>query len=431
MAAWKQILISVLVLLVAGFAGAKLSPTVAVFMASHGLAVPMAALGLMAPADPSAADGKASAGGGTGAPKVGSSRKSQVVLQIAGSAIINDKVAVLGTGTALQSVIVLPKANGILTEVDVQSGAEVTAGQVIARLDSSTQEIARDKAKLALADAERTLQLNKVLVQNNAAPANQTQSVDLAAKMADLSVRSAEQDLSDRVITAPIPGVVGIVRVSLGNAVTPQTQIVAIVDSSSLVVNFWLPERLAGQVKVGDDAELVPVSRPEATLKAKVTSIDNQVDPASGTFEVQAQVLNTDGSLQPGMAFTVALKFVGQTYVTVDPLAVQWGSGGAFVWRFAEGKVQKVAVRIVQRNTENVLVAGGLKAGDQIVTEGLDGLKQGADVDIFGKDASAALPKPVTPATSSAQAAEAPASGTPTLTDKPKKTGDPAATVGN
>lgn len=400
---WKQILMSLIVLVVAGWIGLKLSPVAAGFMASHGFAGPMASLGLMPSADTGIATAKA---------KTGAGRKTTVVLQVSGSAIINDKVTALGTGAALQEVMVLPKSTGTLTQVLVQSGATVTAGQLIARLDSDVQEIARDKAKLALDDAQRTMERNTALVQNNAAPASQAQAVELAAKVAVLSLRSAEQDLADRSITAPISGVVGIIRVTAGNAVTATTEIVTIEDSSALLVNFWLPERLSGQVKVGDSASLVPVARPEMTLTAQVISIDNKIDPNSGTFQVQARVANPDGSLKAGMAFTVGLKFVGQTYVTVNPLSVQWGSDGAYVWRVEGGKVEKVAVRIVQRNTENVLVAGAVKPGDMIVTEGLDGLKAGAEVQVFGADVTAAAPaasKGADAGTGSAQAAEMPA----------------------
>ena len=421
MAAWKQILLSLVVLIVAGVIGLKLSPSAAGFMAGHGFAGPMARLGQMPSAD-------ADAGIATGKPKTGSGRKTTVVLQVAGSAIINDRVAALGTGAALQEVTVLPKSTGTLTQVLVQSGATVTAGQLIARLDSDVEEIARDKARLALDDAQRTMERNTALVQNNAAPASQAQAVELAAKVAVLTLRSAEQDLADRSITAPISGVVGIVRVTPGNAVTATTEIVTIEDSSSLLVNFWLPERLSGQVKVGDSATLVPVARHEVTLTAEVISIDNKIDPNSGTFQVQARVANTDGSLKAGMAFTVGLKFAGQTYVTVNPLSVQWGSDGAYVWRFEAGKVEKATVRIVQRNTENVLVAGDVKPGDSIVTEGLDGLKQGIEVQVFGADTSATAPATIKAdaGTGSAQAAEAPAGGAAPAT---AATGKPASTT--
>lgn len=388
-------------------------------MAGQGFAAPMASLGLL-PSVP------AETGEAPGPGKSGSGRKATVVVQAAGSAILNDKVTALGTGAALQEVTVRPKSTGTLTGVLVQSGAKVTAGQVIARLDSVVEEIDRDKALLAADDAQRTMERNAALAESNAVPASQAQAVELAAKVAVLSLRSAEQNLADRSIVAPISGVAGIIRVTQGNAVTAQTEIVTIEDSSSLLVNFWLPERLAGQVKVGDSANLVPVARPETTLTSSVLSIDNKIDPNSGTFQVQARVPNPAGTLQAGMAFTVGLKFVGETYVTVNPLAVQWGSDGAYVWRLTDGKVDKVMVRIVQRKTENVLVAGEVKPDDSIVTEGLDGLKPGAEVQVFGADAASAAPAAANgpdAGTDSAQAAEIPALTGGAVTAGADKTG--------
>ena len=425
-------------------------------MASHGLSEPLTVLGLAPPAatggkpadasgrpatagaqggkpaDASGQGGKPAAAGAQGqtgaASTHGAPRKTLVAVEAAGTAVINDKVTALGTGSALQSVTVLPKASGTLTEVSVQSGAAVTAGQVLARLDSDTQQLALDKAKIAADDAQRTLDRNKALVQSNNAPASQTQAAELAVRMADLAVRSAEKDLADRIIAAPIAGVAGIIKVTPGNAVTAQTQIVTIEDASALVVNFWLPERLVGQIAVGAPASLVPVARPDVTLAAKVTSIDNLIDPASGTFQVQAQVTNADATLRPGMAFTVELQFKGQSFATVNPLSVQWGSNGAYVWRVANSKVEKVMIRVVQRNTETVLVAGEIKAGDPIVIEGLDGLKAGADVQVLGAPDGAAA-NSAAPAKGSEQVA----SGTATAADakKPKAQGAAAPAVGN
>lgn len=374
MPVWKQGLWAISIIVIVTTLAAGLSPSVAGFLAGHGLSAPLRFLGL-------SADGpEVSAPDATNSAQRDAGRAALVALQPVGSAVINDKVTALGTGDALHSVTVLPKANGTLTEISVKSGATVTSGQVIARLDSTAQQIARDRAKLSADDARRTLERNKVLVESSAAPANQTQAVELAAQLADLALRSADQDLADRVIVAPIAGVVGILKVSLGNTVTPQTQIVTIEDSSAIVVNFWLPERLAGQVKVADAVTLVPVARPEETITGQVTSIDNQIDPASGTFQVQSQLANPDASLRPGMAFTISMRFAGQSYATVSPLSVQWGSDGAFVWRVSDGKAEKIAVRVVQRNTDSVLVSGALKPGEMVVTEGLGGLKPGAEV---------------------------------------------------
>ena len=108
--------------------------------------------------------------------------------------------------------------------------------------------------------------------------------------------------------------------------------------------------------------------------------MDNIVDRASRTLRVQAVVENTGDSLREGMAFEVTMEFPGETYPSVDALAVQWSSQGSFVWLAREGKVQRVPVVIRQRNPDRVLVEGDLTAGDAVVIEGVQTLRPGSEV---------------------------------------------------
>ena len=80
----------------------------------------------------------------------------------------------------------------------------------------------------------------------------------------------------------------------------------------------------------------------------------------SRTLRVQASIHNADDTLRAGMSFQVAMKFPGDTYPAVNPLAIQWGTDGAFVWAIKDGKAKRTPVRIIQRNTETVLVEGDL-----------------------------------------------------------------------
>ena len=346
-------------------------------------------------AEPSAAGASQSTGKAAGAakPPAGAAaggrggrgpRVATVVVKPAGTEILNSRVSALGTASAQSAVTVLPKGSGQVTAVLIGSGANVAVGQVIATLDNQSQQIAFDKAQAAYADAQRSLVRNAALVKSKAVAESQSQAVQLAATVAELNLRTASQDLEDRSILAPIDGVVGILDITPGVEVTPQTVIARIEDASVLRVDFWLPERLSGAVAQGALAQMVAVARPQDVLSGRVVAVDNQIDSASGTFRVQAALDNSAGSLRPGMALTVSLEFVGESFVTVDPLSVQWGSDGAYVWRVKDNKVEKAQLRIVQRNTESVLVAGDLAAGDSVVTEGLDGLKPGAEVKIFG-----------------------------------------------
>ncbi len=386
MALWKQLLLSLIVIGLAGFAWYSFFPGSKDVLARFGVNVQAA--------QNESANGQSAQRGAGGGRRGGfggggfGGRATTVVVQPAGRDTINDTLSALGTGVALHSVTVTPNSAGTLADVLVQSGARVKAGDVIAKLDSNAQQIAADKARLVLQDAQATLDRYQQLSGSSAVTAAQVQAQKLAVDTAQLNLKSAEFDLANRTITAPIDGTIGIVQVDVGNAVTTQTEIATIEDRSSLLVSFWVPERLVGQVKVGDALTAVPIARPQEEVTGAIAAVDNKIDTASGTFEVQAKVPNPKDDLRAGMGFTVKMKFPGEEFVTVDPLAIQWGSDGAYVWRVKDSKAERADIRIVQRNTEDVLVAGDVTEGDQIVTEGLDGLRAGADVQIYGQPAN-------------------------------------------
>lgn len=392
MSAWKQILLSVAVVGLIGFLWFTYFPGAreiverqAVYKALNSGAPqsgtpPEGTKGAAAPAV--GAQPRSGVGGGGGR---GGGRTTSVVVKPATIETINTRISALGTGAALHSVTVLPSASGQLTEVPVQAGQEVQAGDVLARLDDASQTIALDRARLALEDAKATLTRSQALMQSKSISATQLQQAQLAVDNAELSLRSAQVDLQNRSIVAPIKGTVGLVQVSVGNEISGSSVIATIEDDSAILVNFWLPEVLVGSVRVGDPATAVPVARPEVSIPASVVGIDNKVDAASGTYEVQARLENDSRSLRPGMSFTVSMHFPGEKYVAVDPLSILWGSDGAYVWQLSGDTVAKVPVRIIQRNSETVLVSGDIKEGDLIVTEGLDGLTPGATVKVFGQ----------------------------------------------
>jgi hypothetical protein len=86
------------------------------------------------------------------------------------------------------------------------------------------------------------------------------------------------------------------------------------------------------------------------------------------------------------MSFQVSMQFPGETYPAVSPLAVLWGTDGAFVWVVKDGRVDRMPVRIIQRNTETVLVDAPIVSGDMVVTEGVQSVRDGGAVRIAGGD---------------------------------------------
>ncbi|MCV3764552.1 efflux RND transporter periplasmic adaptor subunit [Rhizobium sp. TRM95796] len=306
-----------------------------------------------------------------------------VVVEPAGEGRVNDRLSALGDGDAIRSVAVTPFVSGQIAEVMVNAGDRVKQGQVVARLDDEVEKIALDRAKVDLKSAETTLTRNRDL--KKIVSGADLQIAETAVDTARLAVAGAQVNLERRLIRSPIDGVAGIVNITQGDYVTSATQIVTVDDRSRLLVDFWAPERFAGLVEEGQEVSAQPISRPGKSYTGKIAAIDNRIDPASRTIHLRAEIANDGDELRAGQSFDVTLALGGDRWPSVNPLSVQWDSQGSFVWRFKDGKVERVAAAVIERNPDRVLVDAKLAAGDMIVTEGLQRLRNGAEVQIYGE----------------------------------------------
>jgi RND family efflux transporter MFP subunit len=197
---------------------------------------------------------------------------------------------------------------------------------------------------------------------------------------AKLALRDAELKLERRSITAPISGIVGFVSVDRGNFVTTQNELMTIDDRSTIVVEFWIPERFANQVQLGQTLTATALSAPAEKHEGTIIGIGSRIETDSRTLPIKASIENSADTLRPGMSFELTLGFSGDTYPALDPLAIQWDSAGSFVWKIIDEKAQRQPVRIIQRNPESVLVDAPLADGDTVVSEGVLSLRNGAPV---------------------------------------------------
>jgi RND family efflux transporter MFP subunit len=312
-------------------------------------------------------------------------REVLVVTAPVSSARINDRVTAIGDGEALRSVLVVPLTAGIVVRVNVASGERVAAGDVLAELDPEEQEIARDRAVIAERTAREKLERIETLMTSRAATQVQMEDARNELENARLALRTAELDLRNRKIIAPIDGIVGLVPVTAGNYVTTQTEIARIDDRSGILVDFWVPERFAPEITVGQQVEAAAIALPGEPVSGMVEEVASRVDRESRTLQVRARIANQDDRLRPGMSFRVTLRFAGDDFAAVNPLAIQWSSQGPFVWKEKDGKAVRTAVRIVQRNSDAVLVEGDVGAGDELVIEGVQSLREGAKLKVAGR----------------------------------------------
>lgn len=398
----RQLLVSLVLIVAAAYAWLFFAPGAPQLLAGWGVALPFGpvAEAQESPARPPGPGGGQNAGpggpgGGGGRPGGFAGRATNVITSAVKLATINDTLAAIGEGTPVRSVTVTAPAGGELAEILVRPGQLVEAGAVIARFDAAAEQIDYDRALLALEDARAALTRATGLASSNVVANTTVAAAQLTVSNAELALRNAEMALERRTITSPIAGAVGLLRVSPGNYVSAQTAITTIDDTSSILIDFWVPERYASQIAPGMAVTVSAIALPGRSFTGDISAIDNRIDPASRTLQVQAEIPNPDKALRSGMSFSVALAFPGEAYPAVNPLAILWSADGSYVWKYDNGKAVKVMAEIVQRNSDGVLVRGDLAPGDAIITEGILQLSQGATVTLLdGPDGTGATPQP-------------------------------------
>lgn len=388
---WKQLAISIALLFVALCSWVYFSPGAGQTLVSMGVPQSVVALVSGQPGgEGQQAQGQSGQGAGQGGGqgqgqggRRGGNQNILVATQPVTLGVVNDRLSAIGDGEAIEAVTVMPQASGTIAEILVSSGQKVEKGDIIARLDREEQVILRDQAAVALRSAKEKAESYRNLQSFSRLDVLDAQ---IAEEQAQLQLTTAELNLKRRDIVAPIDGTIGIVGVSVGDNVTNTTAIVSLDNRSQLLVDFWASERFAAAVKPGMPVEASSVSRPGQVFKGSVEAVDNRVDEASRTIRIRAKIDNPDDVLRAGMSFNVVMRFPGDQYAAVNPLAVQWDGEGSFVWQIVDNKSVKTRVTIVQRNSDQILVDSSLTEGDVVAVEGLQRVREGGAVEVAGSE---------------------------------------------
>ncbi|WCM97706.1 efflux RND transporter periplasmic adaptor subunit [Acidovorax sp. GBBC 1281] len=316
---------------------------------------------------------------------------------------MDEQIKAIGTVTALQSVTVRSRVDGQLARVLFQEGQEVRRGQVLAEIDPAPFRVKLAQAEglqqqmqAQLQSAERDVARYRTLLQQDSIARQQleTQEALVAQLRGSLAtvraqVQEAQLQLSYTRIEAPVAGRLGMRRVDAGNLVaTADAQgLVSITQTHPITVLFAIPETQLPAVRAGAHGARPLVvqawDRAEAALlgTGRLTTLDNQIDTATGTLRLKAQFDNADDALFPNQFVNVRLKVRTLENALVVPAdAVQHGSQGPYVYTVRDGKAVLRRVALGASDGERLVVTQGLAEGDSVVLEGLDRLRDGIDV---------------------------------------------------
>jgi multidrug efflux system membrane fusion protein len=343
-------------------------------------------------------------GGAQGKGKAGGPRPVAVTTTKARLGDVPVTLTGIGTVTPLKSVTVRSRVDGQLLEVRFKEGQMVAAGDLLARIDPRPFEaqlaqyqgqLAKDSALLSNArlDLKRYQNLVKqdvLAAQTLDTQASLVRQYEGAVRADQGQVDTARLQIEYSRITAPIAGRVGLRQLDPGNMVrtSDQNGLLVITQVSPISVVFTLAEdnlpavreRLAAGAKLAVAAYDRSMSRELA--QGLLATTDNQIDTATGTVRLRAIFDNAQDRLFPNQFVNAVLTLAERKGVVLVPaVSVRRGPQGAFVYLVQDGKT--VTARPVTTGLAlgtDILVESGLSAGETVVVEGADRLRDGATI---------------------------------------------------
>jgi RND family efflux transporter MFP subunit len=289
------------------------------------------------------------------------------------------------------------RVGGKIVERAVSVGDRVTVGQPIARLDDTDLKLAQNSAKAAVASArtrrdvardnlERAKPLLAKQFISQAAYDIRRNEFDAAAsalESAEAHLHQAANAVGYATLRADKAGIVTAVTGEPGQVVSPGQPVIALAEAGATEIAIAVPEQDAGRIAVGQRAAVALWAGASANSEGRIREIAGQADAASRTYAVRLAVSNPPPGMRLGMTATVTIRIEEGTAALLVPLTALAEADGApmvFVVDAGGKTVRRTPVAIAGTAEGGVRIAGGLSAGDLVVTAGVQFLRDGMRV---------------------------------------------------
>lgn len=322
----------------------------------------------------------------------------------AGSSAGSDYIT--GKTEALDSVNIVPKVAGKVSEVPVDVGSPVKAGQVLLKIDMAELEGVLKQSGAAVLDAETGIE--KARIDLNTARDNYQSALslynsgalsksafensysvpyDLARLQAEktapnklaqarAALQTAEANYANSVIASPLTGEVTARYINPGELCSTSKTALVISDLTKVMVRAYVDEKKVNSFKVGQKVS-VKVDSVEKILEAEVKNISYAVDPATRGYLVKFQLTAPDPLVRPGMFARVYTDGGALRQLVIPRTALSEDKGEYYVFVYNSGKVNRVPVKVEKISDTFAVIRQGLSEGQDLVVHSTSALEEG------------------------------------------------------
>lgn len=318
-----------------------------------------------------------------------------------------DLLPTLGTVRGQAEADLKFEGSGVIQSISFREGDLVKKGQPLAALDDREGrlrlEYAETKVRTAesqLKLAEKRLTVNEQLYRLGAIILPKLEESQIEVEQAEAQLATAEKEsdlarneLSKAVLEAPQDGVVGTREVDVGEYVTPQTPVAMLMDVESVFVELGIVERDIERIRLSQRVKVSVDSLPNVSFEGRIDNLAPLIEGKSRTLTAKVKVANPKGQLLPGMFARAEIAVFEKSDALVIPTtALRDADGdGKFesVFILREGRAALKPITLGYLTTDYAEVAGGLREGEQVITEARGGLKEGSQVSLLEEEEAA------------------------------------------
>jgi membrane fusion protein, multidrug efflux system len=297
----------------------------------------------------------------------------------------------VGTVSAVQGATVSAELAGTVAEIKFTNGGLAKGGDVLVRLDASSEEAQLRTAEADLALARADLERARDLAARNVVSKAELDSAESKFKQKEGTVSNMRAMISKKEVRAPFDGQLGIRLVNVGQMVTAGQQVVSLQALEPLYVDFALPQQYLSKLSEGLDVHVQTDVMPGQEFVGKLTALNSSVDPVTRNVMLQATLDNRDHSLRPGMFAKVDVVLPQKHKALVVPgTAISYAPYGDSVFVIEQKKDDKTGqesqmlrqafVRVGEARGDFVSINQGLEPGQTVVSTGVFKLRNGMAV---------------------------------------------------
>ena len=303
-----------------------------------------------------------------------------VITEPAKLGAVTDQYIALATARANEAIDVTPRISSVVSAIRFEEGQSVDAGVVLVELDSREIRAELDLAEANLRERRSRYGRLEALAASQVVSEVELEEIQAQLQVAEAQVNSARARMEDTVIRAPFSGMLGLRRASVGGLVQPNTVITTLDDIGVMKLEFTIPEEYLSVMSQGLEIHASGAAWPGRMFTGAVISVDSRIDPMTRSLAVVAELPNEDGALKPGMFLQVEIDRRREGVVLAPESSLVPRQGRQFVFVVAEGRAEEREVKLGSRLPGQVEIVNGLDAGEEIVTQGVQRLRDGLPV---------------------------------------------------